>query len=88
MKPIVFSEHALSQMPSRGASREEVELAIRSGEEVPAKEGRLAYRKSLSFGGRWKGRYYETRQVMPIVMEEAERLVVVTVYVFYFGGAE
>ena len=29
---------------------------------------------------------YETKQVMPIVVEEPHRLVVVTVYVFYFGG--
>jgi hypothetical protein len=27
-----------------------------------------------------------TKQVMPIVREEADRIVVVTVYVFYFGG--
>lgn len=85
-KLIAFSSHALDQMPVRGATVEEGEEAIRSGEQVPAKEGRQAYRKNFPFRGLWKGRYYETKQVMPIVVEEPERLVVVTVYVFYFGG--
>ena len=86
MKPIAFSQHALSQMPSRGATREEVEAAIGSGERVPAKHGRQAHRKNFRFRSRWMGRYYETKQVMAVVVEEAERLLVVTVYVFYFGG--
>ena len=75
-------------MGVRGATPQEVEAAIRSGERVPAKAGRQAYRKNFPFESEWKGRYYETRQVMPIVVEEAERIVVVTVYVFYFGGVE
>jgi hypothetical protein len=28
------------------------------------------------------------KQIMPIVTEESDRIIVVTVYVFYFGGAE
>jgi len=49
MKTIVFSQHALEQMPDRGAAREEVEVAIRAGERVPAKEGRIAFRKNFPF---------------------------------------
>jgi hypothetical protein len=47
-KPIKFSQHALDNMADRGASREEVELAIRTGECFPAKKGRLSFRKNLS----------------------------------------
>ena len=85
MKPIVFSNHALKQMPDRGATPEEVELSIRAGERVPAKQGRAAFRKNLPFGQMWKGKHYEIKQVMPIVTEESDKIVVVTVYVFYFG---
>lgn len=85
-RPIIFSQHALDQMPSRGAAREEVEEAIRSGERVPAQRGRQAYRKNFPFRGNWKGRYYETKQVVPVVVIEAQTIIVVTVYVFYFGG--
>jgi len=88
VKPIGFSHHAMEQTPSRGATREEVEAAIRSGEQAPAKAGRQTYRKNFPFQSHWKGRYYETKQVMPIVVEEGEGLVVITVYVLYFGGLE
>ena len=73
-------------MPDRGATRQEVEAGIRNGEKAPARQGRIAFRKNFPFEGTWKGRYYETKQVVSIVKEEADRLVVVTVYVFYFGG--
>jgi hypothetical protein len=86
-KPIVLSQHAVDQMPSRGTTPTEVEEAIRGGEAVAAKGGRMAYRKNFPFRRQWKGRYYETKQVLPIVVEEPDSLVVITVYVFYFGGA-
>ncbi len=86
MKTIVFSQHALDQLRDRGASREEVKLTIQSGEDVPAKKGRKAFRKNFHFGSKWKDKRYEVKQVMPIVVEEAEEIIVVTVYVFYFGG--
>ena len=88
MTTIVFSRHALEQLPDRGATREEVEAAIHDGETVPAKEGRVAFRKNFPFQQDWKGHYYEVKQVMPIVVAESDRMVVVTVYVFYFGGTE
>ncbi|MBI4676171.1 MAG: hypothetical protein HY748_01170 [Elusimicrobia bacterium] len=74
-------------MGDRGATRTEVQEAIRSGESLPAKKGRLAFRKNFPFNAAWKGKRYGTKQVMPIVVEEAGELVVVTVYVFYFGGS-
>ena len=86
MKPIVFSTHALEQMADRGAQQSEVEIAINAGEEIPAKQGRRAFRKNFSFNATWKGRYYDVKQVVPIVAEEPDTWVVITVYVFYFGG--
>ena len=85
MKPIFLSQHAQDQMWKRGAMQVEVELAIREGEQRDAKKGRVAFRKNFTFQSTWKGTYYEAKQVMPIVAEEADRWVVVTVYVFYFG---
>ena len=86
MKPIFFSDHALEQMPDRGVTREEVEETIRTGVAAPAKRSRLAFRKNFPFQSEWKGRYYAIKQVMPIVAEEVDRLVVVTIYSFYLGG--
>lgn len=87
-KPIKFSQHALDNMADRRASREEVELTIRTGECFPAKKGRLSFRKNFSYNAMWKGKFYHVKQVMPIVAEESDRFVVVTVYVFFIGGAK
>ncbi len=46
----------------------------------------MSFRKNFPFQAVWKGKRYDVKQVMPIVIEETEALVVVTVYVFYFGG--
>lgn len=83
---ITFSDHAMDQLKDRGTTTQEVEIAIRDGEPTPAKKGRLAFRKNFLFDAYWKGKYYNTKQVMPIVKEEENQWIVVTVYVFYFGG--
>ena len=84
MKPIEFSRHALEQMAARGASQEEVELAIGEGENIPARQGRKGYRKNFQYNQLWGGRKYPIKQVLAIVADEEDRFVVVTVFTFYF----
>lgn len=88
LRNIHFTQHSLDQMKDRGAAIAEVELAIREGEKIPARHDRWSYRKNFAIDVIWKGKHYSGKQVVPIVVEEIERLVVVTVYVFYFGGIE
>ncbi|MDP2950273.1 MAG: hypothetical protein Q8P22_12130 [Chloroflexota bacterium] len=88
MKRILFSPHALEQLALRGGTEAEAEAAILEGERLPAERGRTAFRKNFPFLSDWKGRYYEVKQVMPVVVEAGDAIVVVTVYVFYFGGPE
>ena len=73
-------------MLDRGVTEDEVEETIRTGEGLPAKGGRLAFRRNFPYGGDWQGKPYQFKQVMPIVAEELDRMTVVTVYAFYFGG--
>ncbi|GFP27184.1 hypothetical protein HKBW3S42_00977 [Candidatus Hakubella thermalkaliphila] len=82
--PIEISPHACEQMVDRGVSEEEVMAAIRRGEAESAQKGRFTYRKNFQFGKVWRGRRYAIKQVAPIVARESDRLVVVTVYAFYF----
>jgi len=42
------------------------------------------YRKNFPFNGDWRGRHYRIKQVAPVAAMEPDRLIVVTVYVFYF----
>lgn len=83
-KPIVFTKHALQRMRERGAREEDVRHAIRIGQREPAQGGLFLYRLNVEFKREWDGRYYNIQQVVPIVAEEEDRVVVVTVYTFYF----
>ena len=84
MKPVRLSGHARQQLPYRGTTEEEIEEAIRSGEWAPAELGRLECRRDFPFGAEWNRKVYATKQVRPIFVEEADEIVVVTVYTYYF----
>lgn len=83
-KSIRLSEHAKRQLEYRGATEEEVFDTIRSQTWGSAELGRLDCRKNYIFNAEWNNKYYSTRQVRPIFVDEAEEIVVVTVYVYYF----
>lgn len=84
LKPIEFSAHALEKMTDRGASESEVEAAIRTSHPEPARRGRLMFRKNFSYNRTWRGKHYAVKQIAPVITEEADRVIVVTVFVFYF----
>jgi hypothetical protein len=68
----------------RGASEVEVIEAIRKGAREPAKHGRELCRFNFGFGKKWQGKAYAVKQVVPVIKEEANEIVVITVYTFYF----
>jgi hypothetical protein len=71
-------------MLDRGTTQAEVLAAIRGGGLEPARKGRVMFRKNFVFGRSWRGKHYAIKQVAPVVAEETNRLVVVTVFVYYF----
>ena len=84
MKPIRFSKHAEEQARERGATTGEVLEAIRKGARGAAKHGREMCRYNFAFGRKWQGKPYAIKQVAPIIKEEANEIVFITVYTFYF----
>jgi len=84
MKHIRFSKHAEEQASERGASRGEVEEAIRKGSREPTARGREICRYSFAFNRKWQNKLYRVKQVAPVIKEEANEIVVITVYTFYF----
>jgi len=84
MKPIRLTTHAVEQCIERGDNETEVREAIRRGVREPAKRGRFMYRLNFQYAARWQDKYYAIKQVAPVVAEEQNENVVVTVYTFYF----
>ena len=83
-KPVRLSGHAYGQLTRRGVSEEEVIETIRTSPWQPAELGRQGCRQDFVYGREWNGKFYETKQVRPIFVEEADEIVVVTVYSYYF----
>lgn len=83
-KPLIFTRHARERMQERGALEEDVRAALRLGQREPAQRGLVLYRLNVEFKREWDGRYYGVQQIVPVVDEEGERIVVVTVHTFYF----
>jgi hypothetical protein len=84
MKAIRLSKHALGYTAKRGFTPAEVEDAIRTCKWGAAELGRLDCHKDFPYGREWNGKIYATRQVRPVFVEEAEEIVVITVYTYYF----
>ena len=50
--------HARNRLAERGATEEEVILAVEAGERFEAKFGRVGFRRNVPFKKRWRGKRY------------------------------
>ena len=83
-RAIVFTNHARDRCAQRGAAEADVVRAILEGKREPAQRGLWQYRLNLEFQTEWAGNWYAVQQIAPVVAEEAERMVVITIYTLYF----
>ena len=84
MKRIRLTAHALQQCAERGATEEEVAQAIQHGAREAAKLGRMLCRFNFPYDRSWQGNLYAIKQVAPVIKEESDEIVVITVYTYYF----
>ena len=82
-KPIHISRHAQHQALDRDVTEEEIAETIMEGLWRPAEKGRLMASQTFPFGREHYGRYYALKDVVPIFVEEPDRIVVITVYTFF-----
>ena len=57
---------------------------VTSGEQFPAKFGRVGFRRNFSFHKQWRGQFYATKQVTAFAVGDANDWLVITVIVRYF----
>jgi hypothetical protein len=84
LKQIIISKHAVETCGKRGVSADEVELAVQRGTRETAKHDRIKCRLNFEYNSTWEGKYYSIKQVAPIIVEEQDQIVVITVYAYYF----
>jgi len=88
VKRIEFGLHAVRSARKRGATEAEVRTAIEQGTWKPAAEGRLCSRFEFAYGGEWHGREYGFKAVEPVFIELRHKIVVVTVYTYFYNRRE
>ena len=80
MKPVRLSAHAAEQLNPGGATREEVVETVASSAWQPTELGRLECKKEYTYEAVWNKKYYQTKQMKPVFVEEESEIVVITVY--------
>jgi hypothetical protein len=85
---IQIDSHTLDRAKELGANEKEITDVIETGFSIPAKYGRIGKAKTYKFEQKRLNKYYEEKRVEVFYTIEGNRIVTVTVYVFYgkWGG--
>jgi hypothetical protein len=80
---IQIDSHTLERAEDRGADEGQILDVILSGFDIPAKRGRCGKAKVYDFHRERQGKYYDQKRIEVFYVIEENRIVTVTVYVFY-----
>lgn len=83
-KPVRLSGHASGYLHRRGFTEAEVVETIRNSAWLPARSDRLEAAKDFLYDREWNGKHYATKRVRAVFVDEADEIVVVTVYTYFF----
>ena len=75
--------HTLERAEERGTNEIEIKDVIQAGFSISAKYGRIGKAKVYDFKNNRHNKYYEHKRVEVFYVMEGEKIITVTVYVFY-----
>ena len=75
--------HTLGRAEERGTNEMEIIDVINTGFSVSAKYGRIGKAKVYDFRQKLNDKYYEQKRVEVFYLIEMDKIITVTVYVFY-----
>jgi hypothetical protein len=76
--------HARERLAERGATEEDVVLAVETGEIFKARFGRTGFRRNVPFRKRWKGKHYHLKQIEAYAVRRPDEWLVISVVTRYF----
>ena len=80
---IQIDSHTLERAIERGTDEEEIKDVIETGFAIPSKYGRIGRGKIYEFKQKRQNKFYEEKRVEVFYTVDEDRIVTVTVYVFY-----
>jgi hypothetical protein len=81
---VLLHPHALERARERGATIDEIEATVATGERLEAKHSRLLFRKEFQSGETWSGVSRRGKILEVIAVNEAGAYIVITVIVKWF----
>jgi hypothetical protein len=80
---IQIDPHTKERAIERGASTEEIIEVIETGKIIPAKSNRTGKQKVFTFNKERNSKLYEQKKIEVYYFTEQNKIITVTVYVFY-----
>ena len=80
---IQIDPHTLERAEERGTNEAEIKDVIHSGISIPAKHNRIGKAKVYDFKQNRHNKYYEHKRVEVFYLIDGDKIITVTVYVFY-----
>ena len=80
---IIIEPHTLQRAAERGADESEIIDVLTNGIEIDAKQGRLPKSMAFLFQQIRNNKYYEQKRIDVFYIIENDKIITVTVYVFY-----
>lgn len=80
---IQIDPHILERAEERGTNENEIRDVVHTGFAIPAKYGRTGKAKVYEFKQMRLDKYYEQKRVEVFYTIEGDKIIMVTVYVFY-----
>ncbi len=84
---VQIGSHTLARAEERGTNEAEIVDVLATGFSIPAKYGKMGKAKVYDFARLRQGKFYRQKRVEVFYLHQGDRLVTVTVYVF-FGSWE
>lgn len=80
---IQIDPHTLERAGERGTNEHEIKEVIQTGSSIPAKYGHIGKAKVYDFKQKRLDKYYEQKRVEVFYTIERDKIITITVYVFY-----
>jgi hypothetical protein len=80
---IQVAPHTLERAEERGTNEAEIRDVIQAGFLIPAKYGRIGKAKIYDFKQNRNNKYFDHKKVEVFYLIEGDKIITVTVYVFY-----
>lgn len=80
---IQIDPHTLERAEERGTNEAEIKDVIHTGSAIPAKHDRIGKAKVYDFKQNRHNKYYDHKRVEVFYLIEGDKIITVTVYVFY-----